>query len=66
MQSLCYINENVDIFRLTSDYHFSCSLMSLSLKGGNKTVINTGKYGDTYPVSIVVLHRECGSSGNIG
>ena len=66
MQSLCYVIENVDIFRLTPDYHFSCSLMSLSLKGGNKTVINTGKYGDTYPVSIVLLHRECGSSGNIG
>ena len=39
-----------------------CSLMSASLKGGDKTVINMGKYNELV-WSIAVLHRECGSSG---
>ena len=41
----------------------SCSVMSARLKGGKKTVINMGEYGDDFLYAIVVLHRECGSSG---
>ena len=37
--------------------------MSTSLKGGNKTVINMGKYNDSIVYDIAVLHRECGSFG---
>ena len=41
----------------------SSSLVSVPLKGGNKTVINMGGYGDDTVYNIAVLHRECGASG---
>ena len=52
------------IFSLDARFLFlHCSLMSASLKGGNKTVINMGKYHDRNVNAIAVLHRECGSFG---
>ena len=40
-----------------------CSLMSVPLKGGNKTVFNIANFGGGRVYNIAVLHRECGSSG---
>ena len=56
MQSKCLYFRLMPIF-------VSCSLRSVPLKGGNKTVINMGKYNATKVFSITVLHRECGSPG---
>ena len=41
----------------------SFSFMSVSLKGGNKAVVNMGDFGREAVKGIAVLHRECGSSG---
>ena len=52
------------IFSVESRLLFSLySLMSASLKGGKKTIINTGDFVDIWIYDIAVLHRECGSSG---
>ena len=42
---------------------FTFSLCSVSLDGGNPTVLDIGKYTDHYIKSIAVLHEECGKSG---
>ena len=44
---------------------FSFSVCSVSLDGGNHTVLDLGEYTDTVIWSIAVLHEECGKTGMI-
>ena len=42
---------------------FSFSLCSVSMDGGNPTVLDIGKYTDQPIRTIAVLHEECGKNG---
>ena len=59
----CIIVINMLIFSVDAYLLFwFCSLMSVPMKGGNKTVINMGKYNIRL-WGVAVLHGECDSSG---